>query len=399
MTRTPRPTSDVAAELQAVRDVLRTMSQSPSDLDAVLGIACQHAVMLTGAEFGYVYTPEGQQLHLAASFGAPPDMLAYTRTHPLPVDRRSSTGRAAMSGRVEWIEDVLADPDWGMPELQRRGQYRTSLSVPIRKEGRLIGVFSVGWSDPEPYSRRVVDLVETFADQAAIAIDNIRLLATIQRQREEMSRYLPSTVARLISSDEGAHLLDAHRAEVTAIFCDLRGFTAFTETAEPEDVMDVLREYQREMGQLVLDHKGTLGHYAGDGIFAFLNDPEPTPDHTAEAVRMALEMRDRFAEMSSGWAQSGFNLGVGIGLSVGFATVGRVGFEGYYGYAAIGSVSNLAARLCALASPGQVVISPRAHAKLQNRVVAESLGTFDLKGFSRPVEAHSVTSMAPDGPV
>jgi class 3 adenylate cyclase len=374
------------------------MSQSPSDLGAVLGIACQHAVKLCGAEFGYVFTPDQQQLNLAGAYGAPPDMLAYLRTQPLPIDRRSSTGRAALSGRVEWIEDVLADPDWAMGELQRRGQYRTSLSVPIRKEGRLIGVFSVGWSDPEPYSQRIVDLIETFADQAAIAIDNIRLLATIQRQREEMSRYLPSTVARLIASDDGAHLLDAHRAEVTAIFCDLRGFTAFTETAEPEDVMEVLREYQREMGRLVLAHSGTLSHYAGDGIFAFLNDPEPTPDHTAEAVRMALEMRDRFAEMTSGWAQSGFNLGVGIGLSVGFATVGRVGFEGYYGYAAIGSVSNLAARLCSLASPGQVVISPRAHAKLADRIVAESLGTFDLKGFSRPVEAYAATSMAPDRP-
>jgi class 3 adenylate cyclase len=374
------------------------MSQSPSDLDAVLGIACQHAVKLCGGEFGYVFVPEGQQLRLAGSYGAPAEMLALLLERPIPVDRRSSTGRAAISGHVEWIEDVLADPEWEMGAMQQLGLYRTSLSVPIRKEGHLIGVFSVGWREIARFSQRVVDLVETFADQAAIAIENVRLLATIQRQHEELARYVPSTVAQLISSDEGAQLLAAHRSEITAIFCDLRGFTAFTETAEPEEVLEVLREYQGEMGRLVLAHKGTLVDYAGDGIFAFLNDPQPVPDHTVEAVQMALEMRDRFAQLTSRWALSGFDVGLGIGLSVGFATIGRVGFEGYYGYTAIGSVANLAARLCALASAGQIVISPRAYARLQERVVAESLGTFDLKGFSRPVEAYAVTAMASNRP-
>ena len=161
--------------------------------------------------------------------------------------------------------------------------------------------------------------------------------------------------------------------------------------------MEVLREYQAEMGRIVLVHGGTLEHYAGDGIFAFLNDPHPVSEHTAEAVRMALEMRDHFAQIASRWKQSGFDVGLGIGLSVGFATVGRVGFEGYYGYAAVGSVMNLAARLCALARPGQVVVSQRVLGRLQDSVIAESLGTFDLKGFSRPIDAFAVTAMTSEG--
>lgn len=397
MMRTSRTPSDISAELEAVRDVLKAMSRSQPDLDDVLGIACQHAVKLCGAEFGYVFVPEGLQFRLAGSYGAPPQMLARLRDHPIPAGRRSSTGRAALSGRAEWIEDVFADTEWEMSDAQQqpgRYRYRTSLSVPILKDGRLIGVFSVGWKEVVRFSQRVVDLVETFANQAAIAIENVRLLATIQRQREEMARFLPSTVAELISSDEGAQRLAAHRSEITAVYCDLRGFTAFTETAEPEEVLDVLREYQGEMGRLVLAHGGTLEHYAGDGIFAFLNDPQPVPEHTAEAIHMALEMRDRFAQLTSRWKQSGFDVGLGIGLSVGFATVGRVGFEGYYGYAAVGSVMNLAARLCALAHPGQVVVSQRVFARLQDSVVAEALGTFELKGFSRPIDAYAVTAMA-----
>ena len=387
--------SDMAAELEAVRDVLRAISRSQPDLDAVLGSACEHAVKLCGAEFGFVFIPEAGGFRMAGSYGAPPRMLDQLLEQPiLPAGRRSSTGRAALSGHVEWIEDVLADPEWAMEEVQKAGDYRTSLSVPILKEGVLIGVFSVGWKEVRQFSQRVVDLVETFADQAAIAIDNVRLLATIQRQREEIARFLPSNVAELIASEDGAARMAPHRSEITAVCCDLRGFTAFTETAEPEEVFSVLREYQGEIGRIVLAHGGTLAHYAGDGIFAFLNDPQPVSEHTLEAIQMALEMRNRFEQLASRWKQSGFDVGLGIGVSVGFATVGQVGFEGYYGYAAVGSVMNLAGRLCALARSGQIVVSQRVFARLQESVIAESLGTFELKGFSRPVDAYAVTALA-----
>ena len=201
-----------------------------------------------------------------------------------------------------------------------------------------------------------------------------------------------------MSSPDGASLLVAHRRDITAVFCDIRGFTAFAEAAEPEEVLDVLSEYQREMGRIVLAHHGTIEHYAGDGIMSFLNDPHPVPEHAREAVAMAIEMRDRFAELAEGWRRSGFDLGVGIGLSTGYATVGRVGFEGYYVYGVIGSVPNMAARLCALAQPGQVIISGRAYAHVESAVDAEPLGPFELKGFKK-VPVNEGPRRAGDPPV
>jgi class 3 adenylate cyclase len=198
----------------------------------------------------------------------------------------------------------------------------------------------------------------------------------------------------MISSPEGEALLAGHRQEVTAVFADLRGFTNFAESAEPEEMFDVLREYHREMGAIIVAHRATLEHFAGDGMMIFLNDPEPVPDHPAEGVRMAVEMRDRFAGLAERWRRAGFDLGLGIGISVGYATLGRIGFEGHYGYAILGSVANLAARLCAVAEPGQIVLSERLYARVEQIVTASSLGQLELKGFRRPVAAYALMELA-----
>jgi class 3 adenylate cyclase len=389
----PHSEAGVAAELAAVREVLRAISSAPFDLALVLGIACEHAVRLTNAEFGYVHIPEGGFLRLVGTARAPDEMLAYMREHPIPIDRRTTTGRVVLTGSEQQIPDVFADPEWDFRDGQRLGGYRSTLSVPLRKEGQVIGVFSLSRRQAGSFSEHELELVRTFADQAAIIVENVRLLTTVERQREELAHYLPATVAELVSSPQESPLLAAHRREITAVFCDLRNFTSFTAGAEPEEVLDVLGDYQRELGQIVLAHGGTLEHYAGDGIMSFLNDPKPVPNHSLEAIAMALEMQEKFATLASRWGRSGFDLGLGIGLSTGYATVGRVGFEGYYLYAAIGSVPNLAARLCAVAKAGQTVISGRTYAKVEADVEAERLGSFDLKGFSQPVEAYSVTAV------
>jgi adenylate cyclase len=158
-------------------------------------------------------------------------------------------------------------------------------------------------------------------------------------------------------------------------------------------VLGVLREYHEEMGAIILRHEGTLEHYAGDGMMIFLNDPEPVVDHPLEAVRMAVEMRDRFGELAAGWRRQGFRLGLGIGLSIGYATLGRIGFKGHYGYAVIGSVANLAARLCALAEPGHIVLSERAYARVEDSAEATAMGSFELKGFREPVEAYDLAGL------
>ena len=183
-------------------------------------------------------------------------------------------------------------------------------------------------------------------------------LRTIDRQRSELARFLSPQVAALVSSDDGAALLEGHRRVITAVFSDLRGFTAFAEAAEPEELLDMLRDYHAEMGSLVVEHGGTLEHFAGDGILVFFNDPVLQSDHEARAVRMAVAMRSRFEVLDAAWRRRGHDLGFGVGMAVGHATLGRIGFEGRYDYAAIGTVVILASRLCGEARPGQYPHQP-----------------------------------------
>ena len=388
------PARTAADQLDAVREVLRAISRSPFDLDGVLAIVLEKARDLCRSHYGYIFVPDREGFYrYAAGAGGTREQDEYERTHLTPVTPGTVVGRVVLAGDVIQIEDAATDPGYTFREAQRLGGFHTALGVPILTEGRMIGVLALGRLEVRPFSPEEIELVRTFADQAAMVIDNVRLLRTIERQREELARYLPTTVARLVSSPEGEQLLAGHRREVSALFCDLRGFTAFAEAAEPEDLLELLREYHRELGEVITARRATLEHYAGDGLMIFLNDPEPVDDHPFEAAALALEIRDRFGPLAARWRHRGFELGLGIGLSVGYATLGRIGFEGHYSYAIIGSVANLAARLCALAEAGQIVISERAFTRLDGRFAGTQLGTFDLKGFRRPVEAYSL-----DGP-
>ena len=352
---------------------------------------------LCHADMGIFFIPAGEGLYRGvASWNATPEHTAYAREHPIRVTPGTIVGRVVLSGEIAELEDAATDPQYELKEMQRLGGYRTVMGVPIHMEDRLIGVGIVARTVVRRFKPDEIELVRTFIALAAIVIDNVRLLGTIERQRQELAGYVPSQVAELLSSEAGAQLLAGHRRQVSAVFCDLRGFTAFAETAEPEEVIEILREYQGEMGRIILQHNGTLEHYAGDGIMVFLNDPVPVPNHPLEGVQMALEMRSRFNELSAKWTRAGFDLGFGIGIATGYATIGRIGFEGHYSYAVIGSVPNLAARLCAVAEPGQIVIGARTHAAVDGIAATDPLGSFQLKGFSRPVEAWAVTGLRLD---
>jgi adenylate cyclase len=200
-----------------------------------------------------------------------------------------------------------------------------------------------------------------------------------------LKRFFSPPLAEAIVSGGADDPLRTHRRDVTVVFADLRGYTAFAETAEPEEVMGVLREYHRAMGTLVLEHEGTLERFAGDGMMVFFNDPVEVPNPEDRAIRMALAMRDRVAELAIVWRKRGYELDVGLGLAKGFATIGAIGFEGRWDYGAIGSVTNLAFRLCSEARPGQVLAARRVVAAVEDLVEAEPVGDLTLKGFSRPV--------------
>jgi class 3 adenylate cyclase len=244
---------------------------------------------------------------------------------------------------------------------------------------------------------RIKEYHDTIQDQAAqLAEWNWTLETRVQRQVEELERlgrlrrFLAPQLAEMIVSDQQEQLLESHRREITVVFCDLRGFTAFAETTEPEEVMEVLREFHTAMGELIFRYEGTLERFAGDGMMIFFNDPLPRPDHAERAVRMAVAMRARVGELLAMWRRRGHQLDFAVGVALGYATLGKIGFEGRFDYAAIGTVTNLASRLCDEAKGGQILISQRIYSAVEGLVVAEALAELTLKGFSRPVAVYNV---------
>jgi len=244
---------------------------------------------------------------------------------------------------------------------------------------------------------RIKELHDTIQAQATqMAEWNKTLERRVQEQVTELERvgrlkrFFSPQLAELIVAGDAEDPLKTHRREVTVVFLDLRGFTAFAETAEPEEVMGVLREYHAEMGQLILAHEGTLERFTGDGMMIFFNDPVPVNNPAERAIRMALEMRQRVAELIQKWRKRGYELDLGVGIAHGYATIGAIGFEGRWDYGAIGTVTNLAARLCGEAKPGQILIPQRLLATVEDLVEVEPVGELTLKGFHRPITTHNV---------
>jgi adenylate cyclase len=247
---------------------------------------------------------------------------------------------------------------------------------------------------------RIKDYHDTIEAQSAeLAAWNRELEQRVAEQIgaiERMSRlrrFLSPQLAELVLSSGDESFLQSHRREITVVFADLRGFTSFAETGEPEDVMRVLGEYHAALGDLVHRYEGTLERFTGDGLMVFFNDPMDCADAPARAVRMALAMRGRVAELAEGWSRKGYDLDFGVGIAQGHATLGRIGFEGRYDYAAIGSVTNLAARLCAEAERRQILVSQRIYAEIEDIVVADSVGELELRGFTRPARAYNVVGL------
>jgi class 3 adenylate cyclase/CheY-like chemotaxis protein len=254
---------------------------------------------------------------------------------------------------------------------------------------------------------RVKELHDTVQHQAAKLKEQTEQLSSWNRLLEErvaeqlteierigrLKRFLAPQVAQMIaSSDLPDSVLASHRQEITVLFCDLRGFTNFTETSEPEEVMAVLRDYHENLGELIFRYEGTLERFLGDGIMIVFNDPIPCVDHTERAIRLALDMRERVNELGTQWRRKGHELGFGIGIATGFATVGQIGFQERREYTAIGSVINLASRLCDEAGTSQIVIPARVLASVDQSVKVKALGELTLKGFDKPLAAYDVLS-------
>jgi class 3 adenylate cyclase/HAMP domain-containing protein len=443
-TKVEERTRDLARsinELKVLEEVGRAVASS-LDLNAVLPTVAARALEITHADavLIYGYDATKHQFNLAEAIGI--DNTAEG-AH-LAIDEGSSVlGEAASKSEPIAIPDLADAADHLLRDVAVAAGFHSVLVVPLVDQKGILGSLVVLRSNAGEFSPDLIGLMRTFAHQSVLAMRNARLFTEVDQKGRELAsahstvqqqagklqeqtdqllnwnrsleervekqlaeierirrleRFLAPQVAQLIASSDGHDsLLDSHRREVTVVFCDLRGFTAFTEATEPEEAMNVLREYHAALGELIFRYEGTLDRYAGDGVMILFNAPIQFADHTRRAVKMAVEMRDTIGALTERWRNRGHSLGFGVGIALGYATLGQIGFEQRLEYAAIGSVTNLASRLCDEAKAGQIVVSRRVFGMVEPWVEAAPLDDLTLKGFNHPVLAVEILRWREEG--
>jgi class 3 adenylate cyclase/HAMP domain-containing protein len=443
-TKVEERTRDLAQsinELKVLEEVGRAVSSS-LDLNAVLPTVAARALEITHADavLIYGYDAAKHQFNLTESIGI--DKAAEGQH--LAIDEHTSVlGQAAAKGEPIAIPDLAEAADVLLRDVAITAGFHSVLVVPLVDQKGILGSLVVLRQNAGEFSPNLIGLMSTFAHQSVLAMRNARLFTevdhkgreletahdTVQQQATKLQeqtdqlknwnksleervekqlaeierirrleRFLAPQVAQLIASSDGHEgLLDSHRREVTVVFCDLRGFTAFTESTEPEEAMNVLREYHAALGELIFRYEGTLDRYAGDGVMILFNAPIQFEDHVKRAVKMSVEMRDTIGALTEKWRNRGHSLGFGVGIALGYATLGQIGFEQRLEYAAIGSVTNLASRLCDEAKAGQIVVSRRVYGMVEQWVDAAPIDDLILKGFNHPVLAAEILRWRGEG--
>jgi class 3 adenylate cyclase/HAMP domain-containing protein len=421
-------------ELKVLEEVGRAVASS-LDLNAVLPTVASRALEITHADavLIYGYDAARRQFNLVEARGI--DKTTEGQ-HQTINEQGSILGQAAAFGEPVAVPDLSTSADFQLRDVAVAAGFHAVLVAPLVDQQGVLGALVVLKRAAGEFPKSLIGLMRTFAHQAVLAMRNARLFTEVDHKGRELAivnsvvreqadklteqtaqlknwnrsleervekqlgeierirkleRFLAPQVAQLIASSDGHDsLLDSHRREVTVVFCDLRGFTAFVESTEPEEAMNVLREYHAALGELIFRYEGTLDRYAGDGVMILFNAPIKFDDHTKRAVKMACEMRDAIGALTEKWRNRGHSLGFGMGIALGYATLGQIGFEQRLEYAAIGSVTNLASRLCDEAKANQIVVSRRVYGAVEQWVEAKPLDDLVLKGFNHPVLAMEI---------
>ena len=419
-----RQSQDLRKKLErehASAEILEVVSQSRDDERPVFETILKNAARLCDASLGFVFTVNDERTHYeaVAQIGAFSGFLDTDAVVKSPMDDQLIVSRAINQRTVLQVEDLKDDDLYreGNPirvQTVDIGGVRTLLAVPLVHDNQGIGAIVLYRREVSSFSDDLIALVESFASQAVIAIENVRqyraladrtaevealnssLETRVADQVEEiermgrLKRFLPFAVAEAVVTTGDESMLSSHRALIATLFCDMRGFTAFCESAEPEETIEVLQTYHQEMSDLIGQYGGGVDQRAGDGIMVIFNDPIKVDDPAGDAVRLALAMRRKMRELCVQWKKLGHRLGFGIGISLGYATVGMVGSSGRFDYTASGTTVNTAARLCDIAEHDEILISPRAWAAVEGEVEAESRGEIEMKGIRESVEVFSI---------
>ncbi len=389
----------ISSEITSMLDLDRILETILSAMDRILGF--QHAMILLKdpsadrlrvvASRGYDHTAVGAEI----AFGHGVIGVVAERKKMMRVGNIGASVSYLTAVRAKLEEAGQQGLSHATAKLPSLPNVQSQLAIPLLVKDRLIGVLAVESPRPNAFDELDEVLLSIVANQAATAIENARMYQMVE-QLSRLKRFFSPQLAELIVAGGTEDPLKTHRREVTVVFLDLRGFTTFAEQVEPEEVMGVLRDYHAEMGRLILEHEGTLERFTGDGMMIFFNDPVPVPNPAERALRMALVMRERVQELSTRWRRRGYDLALGIGIAQGYATIGAIGFEGRWDYGAIGTVTNLAARLCGEAKGNQILVSLRVAGEVEDMIETEEVGPLALKGFHKPVPAFSVLGLKPN---
>ena len=392
----------------ATREILAVIKHSRDDEKPVLDAITRNAVKLcdaTGAGL-WLLNADGDFTRLASV--AQKGKAEFSVGLEFPRENISPMGQCYRDSRTINVADIRDDPyylddDPIHIKMTDKVGIRSRLLVPLLEDGIAFGCISLVRKEVRAFSDVEVTLIESFANQATIAIENVRQFKALASLNAELGdrvkaqvgqiermgrlkRFLPAAVAETVVSSGSEDMLKSHRSLLGVLFCDIRGFTAFCESAEPEETIEVLQTYHQELGKLINAYGAGVDLRMGDGIMVLFNDPVPCDDPAGEAIRLALAMRERMDELCKAWKRFGHRLGFGVGVSLGYATVGMVGFEDRSDYTASGTAINLGARLCDMAEDGEILLSARAAIAVEDNYPSISIGEVTLKGIREPVE-------------